>query len=328
MPISKSDSPPLLFIVGPTAVGKSALALNLALAFNGEIVNADSRQIYRFMDIGTAKPSLEDRAKVPHHLIDILDPDQGFSLSTFLELAQGAIADIQGRGKLAIVCGGTGQYIQALLGGWKVPKVPPDPQLRAKLEDEANRGGTEALYQRLLEIDPESASRIHQRNLRRIIRALEIYEVTGTPASELRARQYPPFRSLIIGLTTSREELYTRIDHRVDDMLKNGLVEEVRHLHQLGYSASLPSMSSMGYKEIILLLKGDLSLEEAAQRIKYETHRFARRQYAWFRLRDPRIQWLETGPDVNHRAEVLVSDFLREQRGCDTIGSAMEEKPQ
>ncbi len=309
-------------------MGKSALALHLALASNGEIVNVDSRQVYRFMDIGTAKPSLEDRAEVPHHLIDILNPDQRFSLSTFLELAQGAIADIQDRAKLPIVCGGTGQYIQALLGGWTVPKVPPDPEVRANLEDKAHREGTKALYDRLCQIDPESASKIHQRNLRRIIRALEIYEVTGTLASELRAQQHPHFRSLIIGLTTGREELYKRIDNRVDDMLRNGLVEEVRYLLQRGYSAGLPSMSGMGYKEITLHLNGELSLEDASRRIKYETHRFARHQYAWFRPKDPRIQWLEIGPEVGLKAEALVRDFLGNSPSCGTIGTAMEEKPQ
>ena len=309
-------------------MGKSALALHLAQAFGGEVVNVDSRQIYRFMDIGTAKPSLEDRSKVPHHLIDILDPDQSFSLSTFLDLAQGAIADIQDRAKLPIVCGGTGQYIQALLGGWTVPKVPPDLRLRAKLEEEANRGGKETLYDRLRRIDPESASKIHPRNLRRIIRALEIYQVTGTPASNLRAQQHPHFRSLIIGLTTSREELYKRIDDRVDNMVENGLVEEARHLLQRGFSASLPSMSSMGYKEITLHLTGELSLEDASQRIKYQTHRFARHQYAWFRPKDPRIQWLETGPDVGLKAEALVRDFLGNGASCGTIGTVMEEKPQ
>ena len=289
-------SRPVLSIVGPTAVGKSALALHLAQVFDGEIVNADSRQVYRLMDIGTAKPSPEDRSKVPHHLVDILDPDQEFSLALFLDLAGGAIQDIRSRGKLPIVTGGSGQYIWALLEGWDVPNVPPDTRLRQKLEERGRREGASALHRSLSEVDPETASRIDARNLRRMIRALEVHHAVGLSPSVLPRKRPPPYNPLVIGLTMSREALYGRIDRRVDEMLERGLVGEVRDLLGMGYSQNLPCMSGMGYREIALHLGGEYSLEEVSQRIKYDTHRYARHQYAWFRLGDPRICWLKPGP--------------------------------
>ncbi len=315
----------VLFVVGPTAVGKSALALHLALAFNGEIVNADSRQVYRSMDIGTAKPSPGNRERVRHHLIDILDPDQDFSLAVFLHMAREAVQDIQNRGKLPIVAGGTGQYVWALLEGWQVPHVPPHARIRRELEDEARRDGADALYQRLREVDPQTASMMDPRNLRRVIRALEIYLTVGVAPSSLRRKQAPPYHSFIIGLTLDRKALYGKIDRRVDDMLGRGLVEEVQGLLHVGYSPGLPCMASMGYREAALYLNGELTLEEAAQRIKYETHRFARRQYAWFRLADPRIHWVESRLDMERQAEALAKKFLREASDCGKIASASEE---
>ena len=292
-------------------MGKSALAMHLARAFDSDIVNADSRQVYRFMDIGTAKPSPEDQAQVHHHLVGILDPDQDFSLALFLELAHQAIQDIESGGRLPIVAGGTGQYIWALLEGWQVPQVAPNAELRQELQEKVQRDGAQALHKRLTEIDPEAASRIDPRNVRRVIRALEIHHATAMTSSTVRRKRSPPYRPLIIGLTMSREALYHGIDRRVEEMLKSGLVEEVRDLLRMGYSPSSPCMSSMGYKEIVLYLRGDLTLGEACQRIKTETHRFARHQYAWFRLGDPRIQWLEAGAEVNLQAESLVEEFLR-----------------
>ena len=303
-------SAPVIFIVGPTAVGKSGLALTLARTFDGEIIGADSRQVYRLMDIGTAKPSSEDRAEIRHHLIDILDPDQEFSLALFLDLAHQAIQDIHGRDKLPIVVGGTGQYIWALLEGWQVPHIPPNPELRQELEERANREGPDSLHRTLYEIDAETASKINPHNLRRVIRALETYYATGIAPSTLRRKQSLLHHHLIIGLTTSREDLYGMIDSRVDEMLANGLVDEVRSILDMGCSLELPCMSSMGYKETALHLMGELTLEEASQRIKYETHRFARRQYAWFRLKDPRIHWLEVDDNPGPRAEALVRGLL------------------
>ena len=309
-------------------MGKSGLALPLARAFNGEIVGADSRQVYRLLDIGTAKPSSEDRAEVRHHLVGILDPEQEFSLALFLSLARKAIQDIHSRDKLPIVVGGTGQYIRALLEGWQVPHVPPNPKLRQELEEQANREGADSLHRTLYEIDAETASKISPNNLRRVIRALETYYGTSIVPSTLRRKQPPPYHPLIIGLTTSRENLYGMIDRRVDEMLEKGLVDEVRSLLDMGYSPELPCMSSMGYKETALHLIGELTLEEASQRTKYETHRFARRQYAWFRLKDPRIHWLEAGDNLRPKAEALVKGFLIEGHGCGTIAPATEENMQ
>ena len=312
----------VLFIVGPTAVGKSALALHVAGAFNGEIVNADSRQIYRFMDIGTAKPSPQDRHQVPHHLIDILDPDQDFSLALFLDLAHQAIRNVISKGKLPVVTGGTGQYIWALGEGWQPPRVPANPKLRHELEQKAEREGAEALYQMLRERDPQTAARIDPLNVRRVIRALEIHDATGVGRSALPRKQPPQYRSLIIGLTMTRKELYLKIDRHVDEMLERGLEQEVGELLRTGYSSDLPGMSSIGYREIGGYLRGELTLKEASQRIKYETHRFARRQYSWFRLDNPRIHWLETGPNLYLQAESLVEGFLREGGSYGTIPSA------
>ena len=324
--MSSADTP-VIFIVGPTAVGKSALALHLARAFNGEIVNADSRQVYRFMDIGTAKPPPQDRARVPHHLINILDPDQDFSLALFLDLAHRAIRGISGRRKVPIVTGGTGQYIWALAEGWQPPRAPANPKLRHELEQKAEREGAESLYRMLRERDPQTAARIDPLNVRRVIRALEIHDATGTSPSAGRRKQPPPYRGLIIGLTMDRKELYLKIDRRVDEMLERGLEEEVGELLRTGYSSDLPSMSSIGYREIGRYLRGELTLKEASQRIKYETHRFARRQYAWFRLDDPRIHWLEAGANLYLQAESLVEGFLREGGSYGTIPSATQEKP-
>ncbi len=315
---------PIVAIIGPTAVGKSAMGIDLAAAFDGEVVNSDSRQVYRSMDIGTAKPSAEERSQVPHHLIDILDPDQDFSLALFLKMARSAIQDIQARRKLPILVGGSGQYIWALLEGWQVPQVPPDPDLRRSLEKEASREGGETLYKKLQEADPRAASRIDPRNVRRVIRALEVYQAAGTAPSN--QKDEPLLSLLILGLTTDRKALYDLIDIRVDQMLANGLVEEVQGLLDKGYSPDLPSMSGIGYKEIAQHLRGELTLEGAVQRIKYETHRFARHQYTWFRLSDKRINWLDAGPDSAAGASALIDEFLREKGSCDTIASATESQ--
>ena len=319
---------PVLFIVGPTAVGKSALAVNLARAFDGEIVNADSRQVYRYMDIGTAKPSPEDRASVPHHLVDILDPDQDFSLAMFLDLARGTIQDIHARGRLPIVTGGTGQYTWALVEGWRPPHVPPDPQLRQQLQRDAGLDGGKALHERLQGVDPETASRIDPRNLRRVIRALEVYNATGAAPSTLRGKGHPPYHPFIVGLTTNRDTLYSRIDRRVEEMMQQGFVAEVEGLLKRGYSPDLASMSSMGYRETALHLRGELTLKESSQRIKHETHRFVRHQYTWFRLKDPRVHWLEAGPDADRQAADLVREAMGKATAvvsCGKMASSTQE---
>ncbi len=287
----------LVAIVGPTAIGKSKLAIRLAQAFNGEIVSADSRQVYRFMDIGTAKPSPEELSLTPHHLINIINPDEDFSLAQYQKLAHRAINDIQKRRKLAILVGGSGQYIWSILEGWGVPEVPPDPELRQSLAEKAAREGTDKLYQELREVDPAAAQGIDPSNVRRVIRALEVYKSTNIPFSRLRCKQTPPFKALIIGLTTDRVELYRRIDSRVDEMIEQGLVAEADRLFDRGYELKLPAMSGIGYKQIGAFLNGGLPLAAAIEQIKFETHRFVRHQYTWFQLKDSRISWVDIGSD-------------------------------
>lgn len=295
----------IVAIVGPTAVGKSRLALHLAQALDGEIVVADSRQVYRFMDIGTAKPSRKERALVPHHLIDVVNPDEDFNLALYQEMAYNAIEDIQRRGKLALLEGGTGLYVWAVLEGFRIPTVPPNPELRRSLEARAATHGPEALYRELREKDPVAAEMIDPGNVRRVIRALEVYQVTGAPFSELQRHQ-PRWEASIIGLTTERDDLYRRIDARVERMVEQGLVEEVRWLKGKGYSLELPSMSSPGYREMGLYLKGEMDLAEAMRRTKTHTHRLARHQYAWFRLKDERIHWFDVKEGIEEIGRKLM----------------------
>jgi tRNA dimethylallyltransferase len=282
----------IITIVGPTATGKSTLAIQLALALGGEIVSADSRQVYKYMDIGTAKPSLEDQAAIPHHIIDIIYPDENFTLATYQELAFQSIADIQRRGKLAFLVGGSGLYVRAVTGGLSIPKVAPDPELRRKLEERTAQEGYQSLYSELQNVDPAATEKIDPRNVRRVIRALEVCLTAGVPFSQLK-KASPKVSAVTIGLTTAREDLYKRIDSRIDDMIEHGLVDEVKWLIDRGYSPDLPAMSGLGYKQIVSYLKGETSLEETVQRIKFETHRFARHQYAWFRPKDEHIHWFD-----------------------------------
>jgi len=280
-----------------------------------EVISADSRQVYKYMDIGTAKPSPEECLKVPHHIIDVVYPDQTFTLAMFLEMAKKAWEEILSRGKIPLLVGGTGQYVWAFLEGWEVPKVPPSPELREKLFKEAQEKGAEALFRRLLELDPEAASFVDPRNIRRVVRALEVCLTTGKPFSQLRRRNPPPFRALILGLTLPRPELYKRVDRRIEAMLEKGLVAEVERLIKMGYSLDLPSMSGVGYKEIGLYLQGELTLEEAVARMKKRTRNFIRHQYNWFKLSDQRIRWLEAKGEACAQAFELIQAFLREE-GC------------
>ncbi len=300
---------PLVAIVGPTAAGKSNLALELCQTFNGEIISADSRQVYRYMDIGTAKPTKEEQAAVLHYLIDVVDPDEDFSLAMFQSRALEAVQDIQRREKTAFLVGGSGLYVWALLEGWRIPSVPPDPDLRRELEAKAqSAGGGEALYEKLKEIDPAAAERIDPRNVRRVIRALEVCR-QGTQFSELQVKK-PFVDSVIIGLTTDRDDLYKRIDTRVDSMIEQGLVQEVENLVARGYGLGLPSMSGLGYREIGLYLQGKTDLPTAIHQIKFDTHSFARHQYNWFRLKDKRINWFEAGGSTSEAVYRFVHQFV------------------
>jgi tRNA dimethylallyltransferase len=300
----------LVAVVGPTAAGKSKLALQLAKNFSGEIINADSRQIYRYMDIGTAKPASDELSLIKHHLIDLINPNESFSLAIYQKLAFETIEDIQGRNKLPLLVGGSGLYVWSVLEGWKVPPVPPDAEFRQTLEKKANDEGSYSLFQELQKLDPVAATKILPGNVRRIIRALEIYQKTGKPVSEMWQKKPPNYPTLIIGLTMQREALYRRIDLRIDEMIKLGLVDEVKDLIARGYSLDLPSMSGIGYKQLAMFIQGRMSLDAAVAQIKTETHRFARHQYAWFRTNDARIHWLSFSEDVLPEAFDLVSSFL------------------
>lgn len=283
-----------LVILGPTAVGKSKLAVELAKQINAEIISADSMQVYRGMDIGTAKPSLEERQGIPHHLIDIRDPDEEWTVSDFVRESQNSKLKIQNKGKIPIIAGGTGLYLWALLEGFSFPITPADKGLRARLENEP----TSALYVRLSTIDPKAAAKIHENDKKRIIRALEVYELTGKPISELQKKRgaNPPHLSvgnqnpLLIGLNLPRDELYLRINQRVEDMLAKGLIDEVKGLLAKGYSRGLFSFQALGYKEVAEHLDGKWAKEQMIEELKKRTRNFARRQMTWFR-RFHSVRW-------------------------------------
>jgi tRNA dimethylallyltransferase len=301
----------LVAIVGPTGVGKSRLALQLAQAFRGEIVSADSRQVYQQMNIGTAKPGPEELSLVTHHLISIANPDQDFSLAQYQTLAYQTIRDIQQREKLPFLVGGSGLYVWAVLEGWKIPSVPPDLEFRRNLEKRAANSGANELYQELMKVDPAVTQKIDPRNTRRVIRALEVHRKASTSFSQLRGKETPPFNIFIIGLTADRAELYRRIDLRVDEMIAQGLVAEVEKLVNMGYDFNLPAMSGIGYKQIGLFLKEELTLAAAIQQIKFATHRFVRHQYAWFRLKDDRIHWFDVKNQREKEIETILAKFLK-----------------
>ncbi len=302
---------PVIFIVGPTASGKSRLALALARRFDGEIINADSRQVYRLMDIGTAKPSPSDQEQVPHHLVDICDVGDEFNLASFLSMSRTAIHGIRGRGRLPIAAGGSGQYVWGLLEGWQVPAAAPQPQFRRDMLEEAQRNGPMSVYQQLQQADPDRAAQLDPRNLRRVIRALEVHHFRQPSGSTPQQERRPMENCLVMGLTMPREELYRRIDRRVDSMLASGFVEEVKALAAQGHTMGQGPLSSPGYRELGQYLTGEVSLDEAVQRTKFQTHRLARRQYTWFKLQDPRINWLDaSGSSLETQAEALVRNCL------------------
>jgi len=289
--------PPLILLVGPTAVGKTGIAVQLAEKIRGEIVSADSRLFYRGMDIGSAKPTPEEQARVSHHLIDIADPNQIVSLAVFQRMATEAIAAICARGRLPLLVGGTGQYIRALTQGWSPPEVQPDEGLRSELERQAAEEGKDFLHQRLKTLDPEAADKIDPRNVRRTIRALEVILATGRRFSEQRGQVEPPYRMLTIGLARPRAELYARIDARIESMFANGLLDEVRDLLAKGYSADLPTMSAIGYRECVRVVEGKLSPAQAQIAMRRATRAFVRRQGNWFKESDPNIRWFYAGDE-------------------------------
>ncbi|HXD10065.1 MAG TPA: tRNA (adenosine(37)-N6)-dimethylallyltransferase MiaA [Anaerolineales bacterium] len=289
---------PLILIVGPTAVGKTEIAIELAERLNGEIVSADSRLFYRGMDIGTAKPSRAEQARMPHHLIDIANPDEILSLAVFQQKARDAISDIHIRNKLPFLVGGTGQYIRAVTEGWTPPEVQPDEHLRDELTKQKEENGIYWLHERLRALDPESAKKIDARNFRRTIRALEVILTTGKKFSEQRGQSDSLYRLVTMGLTRPRAELYARVDARIDTMFANGFLDEAKSLLESGYSPSLPTMSAIGYRECVQVLEGKITLEEAKQAIRRATRVFVRRQANWFKESDPNIAWFKVEEGV------------------------------
>jgi tRNA dimethylallyltransferase len=293
----QSNKPYLILLVGPTAVGKTEIAIQLAERINSEIVSADSRLFYRGMDIGTAKPTREEQARVRHHLIDIANPDEILSLAVFQQKAREAIADIHARGKLPLLVGGTGQYVRAVTEGWKPPEVKPDERLRNELEKLEEEKGKDFLYEKLKSLDPEAAEKIDPRNVRRTIRALEVIMTTGKKFSEQRGQGESPYHLITIGLTRPRPELYARIDERIESMFANGLLDEVKGLLAKGYSSDLPTMSAIGYRECISVIEGKLSVDQAKVEMRRASRIFVRRQSNWFKESDPNISWLYAGEE-------------------------------
>ena len=274
---------PLIIILGPTGIGKTSLAIQLSRKINGEVVSADSRYFYRGMDIGTAKPSLEELDGVPRHLIDVADPDEPWSLGKFKREAINNIELILARGKVPLLVGGTGQYLRAITEGWVVPEIEPDDKLRDVLESWAEEIGSEGLYQRLKVIDPIAAEKILPGNLRRTVRALEVIFLTGDRFSDHRKREPVYYDIFQVGLIIPREQLYRRIEKRVDQMIEEGFIEEVAGLLEQGFPPELPSMSAIGYRQIAEYLKGKADLEDAIEATKQLTRRFVRRQSNWFK---------------------------------------------
>jgi tRNA dimethylallyltransferase len=302
---------PLIVIVGPTAVGKTEISIQLAERLDGEIVSADSRLFYRGMDIGTAKPGRQERRGVPHHLIDVANPDETWSLAVFQHAAADVIADIHKRGKLPFLVGGTGQYIHAVTHAWAPPITLPNLRLRSILEDLAKSRGKEWLHQRLALLDPPSAQSIDARNLRRTVRALEVIFSTGRRFSDQRGQGDSPYRLLTIGLIRPRAELYARLDARIETMFDAGFLDEVRRLLEKGYSPELPTMSAIGYRECVAVLRGEMSIEQAKVSMRKLTRTFVRRQANWFKAEDPKIHWFEAGEVNVMDMEKEICAFLR-----------------
>ncbi len=300
---------PLVVILGPTAVGKTEIAIQLAELFGAEIVSADSRLFYRGMDIGTAKPNPADLNRVPHHLIDVTEPNQVWSLAVYKTAAEDAIREIQSRGKLPFLVGGTGQYIQAVLEDWSIPAQAPDSRLRQVLSEWGQEVGSVELHRKLSLLDPVAASSIQASNIRRTVRALEVIFHTGKRFSDQRQRKGSHYSLLKIGLRRLRIELYRRIDERIQMMIDGGFVDEVRGLLAKGYDRDLPTMSAIGYQEITAYLDGKITLDEAIAQIKRKTRTFVRRQANWFKENDPSIHWFTVGADtVDEIARLIRSD--------------------
>jgi tRNA dimethylallyltransferase len=308
--MSEEKKLPLVIILGPTAVGKTSVSITLAQRLDGEIVSADSRLLYRGMDIGTAKPTPAEMQGVPHHLVDVADPVEVWSLAIYQREAYRVIDGIHSKGRLPFLVGGTGQYIRSIVEGWHIPPQKPDLALRDAITYWAEEIGAEGLHKRLERIDPAAASKIDYRNLRRTVRALEVIFKTGECFSDLRQKQSCRYNPLILGIDRPRDVLYERIDRRVEQMLEEGLVAEVQGLVDAGYAPDLPTLSAIGYAEIIRYLQGEISLEEAVVLIKRNTRIFVRRQANWFKTDDERIAWFTASPHLEDEMEAYIRKNL------------------
>lgn len=300
---------PLVTIVGPTGIGKSKLANELAQITRGEIVNADSRQVYQYLDIGTAKPSAIDFKNTPHHLFDIILPNQIFNIAEYQQCAYKKIDEIQSRSGIPYLVGGTGQYVWSVLEGWCIPRIAPDWDLRKKLEVHIETYGKESLFQQLQNIDASAAREIHPNNTRRIIRALEIRINSGQKL--IPNKKIPPtYNILVLGLTTDRQTLYNQVDSRIDKILEKGFIEEVKSILDKGFPKNAPAFKSVGYEEALNYIEGKMNLTDMINKIKTRTHKLIRQQYNWFRLNNPNIHWLDLKEDYIFHAAQLINSFI------------------
>lgn len=309
------NKPKIIVICGPTAVGKTSVAINLAGIFNGEIISADSRQIYRYMNIGTAKPTPEQLAEIPHYIIDFLDPDQHFDARQFAQMAHDIILKLTGKNQVPFIVGGTGLYIKALLNGLFEDNFS-DISVRGRLKKEADEYGKNTLYERLSKIDPHTANRLHPNDIYRIIRALEVFEISGKSISSWhREHRFSETRYCVLklGIYLDRETLYKRIDQRVDMMISEGLVEEVRAILKRGYSPDLKAMKAIGYSQVIDYLMGNCTLDKAIRTLKRDTRRYSKRQMTWFRA-DSEINWIK--PSEINTVIPLINKFLEKNVKC------------
>lgn len=307
---------PVIVVAGPTASGKTGLAIHIAKKFDGEIVNADSMQIYKYMDIGTAKPTCEERTQAVHHLIDFVEPDAEFSVADYTALAHEKIADIYSRGKMPVVCGGTGLYINSLIDDVTFGEMETDYALRAELRTIAEEQGAQVLLDMLAEFDEESAKKIHPNNLKRLIRAIEFYKVTGVPISkhqEMTKQVESRYNPLMMIIDHDREVLYDRINQRVDIMLQEGLIDEVKSLMEKGYTRDMNSMKGIGYKEVMDYLEGTVTFDEMTEILKQSTRHYAKRQLTWFR-RDERINYIDAKGNVLQEADKLIGEWLKNEK--------------
>lgn len=311
---------PLIILTGPTAVGKTHLSISLAKAVNGEIISADSMQVYRHMDIGSAKIRPEEMQGVPHHLVDCLEPDEEFNVVRFQQMAKDAMETIYANGHIPILVGGTGFYIQAVTGDIDFTSHGEDTSYRQMLEEKARSEGGEVLHQMLAAVDPASAQAIHANNVKRVIRALEYYQQTGQPISlhnEQQRQKESPYQLAYFVLNDERSRLYQRIDSRIDQMLEEGLIDEVKQLKEMGYHKGMVSMQGLGYKEILSYLDGTWSLEEAIYVLKRDTRHFAKRQITWFK-REKQVEWFDK-PEYGYDEQAILDAMLASLRQKEII---------